>query len=159
MNWQHSLVLFLASMTAGAINSVAGGGTLLTFPALIATGHTALIANATSTVALWPGQLSSLWGYRKEIGQTRAAIIPLTVLGLLGGVVGASLLLITPSKVFDKLVPFLVLAATSLFMAQEPLARRQKARAAQFAQDVPNAAASTRRSRAHSQHFPSFSRH
>ena len=136
MNWQHSLILFLASMIAGAVNSVAGGGTLLTFPALMATGHAAIIANATSTVALWPGQLSSLWGYRKEIGQTRSAILPLTVLGLIGGIVGASLLLVTPGKTFDKLVPFLVLAATSLFMAQEPLARRQRARAAQFAQDT-----------------------
>lgn len=126
-------------MLAGAVNSVAGGGTLLTFPALMATGHAALIANATSTVALWPGQLSSLWGYRKEIGQTRDAILPLTVLGLIGGIVGATLLLITPGKVFDKIVPFLVLAATSLFMAQEPLARRQRARLAQVAQDTAQA--------------------
>ena len=140
MNWQHSLILFLASMTAGAVNSVAGGGTLLTFPALMATGHAAIIANATSTVALWPGQLSSLWGYRKEIGKTRDAILPLIVLGLLGGIIGASLLLVTPSKTFDKLVPFLVLAATSLFMAQEPLARRQCAR---LAQSAPGAAQAT----------------
>ncbi len=139
MNWQHSLILFLASMTAGAVNSVAGGGTLLTFPALLATGHPAIIANATSTVALWPGQLSSLWGYRKEIGQTRDAILPLTILGLLGGVIGAFLLLVTPSKTFDKLVPFLVLAATSLFMAQEPLSRRQRARLAQATQDAAQA--------------------
>ena len=133
MTWQHSLVLFVASMLAGAINSVAGGGTLLTFPALVAIGQPALIANATSTVALWPGQLSSLWGYRKEIGETHSAIVPLTVLGTLGGIVGAWLLLQTPASTFDKVVPFLVLAATTLFMAQEPLARRQRARAAQSA--------------------------
>ncbi len=130
MTWQQSLALFVASMLAGGVNSVAGGGTLLTFPALIAMGQTALIANATSTVALWPGQLSSLWGYRKEIGQTRAVIVPLSVLGTLGGVVGAWLLLITPASTFDKLVPFLVLLATALFMAQEPLARRNRARLA-----------------------------
>jgi uncharacterized membrane protein YfcA len=141
MTWQHSVVLFVVSMLAGAVNSVAGGGTLLTFPALIAIGQLPLIANATSTVALWPGQLSSLWGYRKEIGETRAAIVPLTILGTLGGIVGAYLLLITPPSMFDKLVPFLVLTATTLFMAQEPLARRQRARAAQSAKDtVPSAA-------------------
>lgn len=122
-SWQHSLVLFVASMLAGAVNSVAGGGTLLTFPALLWTGQPALIANATSTVALWPGQLSSLWGYRKEIGQTHSSVLPLTILGILGGILGAWLLLITPPSTFDKIVPFLVLAATSLFMAQEPLAR------------------------------------
>lgn len=133
LTWQQSLVLFVASMLAGGVNSVAGGGTLLTFPALIAIGQTALIANATSTVALWPGQLSSLWGYRKEIGQTRAVIVPLSVLGMLGGVVGAWLLLITPASTFDKLVPFLVLLATALFMAQEPLARRNRTRLARQA--------------------------
>ena len=133
LTWQQSLALFVASMLAGGVNSVAGGGTLLTFPALIALGQTALIANATSTVALWPGQLSSLWGYRKEIGQTRAVIVPLSVVGTLGGIVGAWLLLITPASTFDKLVPFLVLLATALFMAQEPLARRNRARLARQA--------------------------
>lgn len=134
MGWEHSILPTVlpttASAFAGAINSVAGGGTLLTFPALVQTGMATRIANATSTVALWPGQLSSLWGYRKEIGQTRSAIVPLTIIGLLGGIVGALLLLITPSATFDKIVPFLVLAATCLFIAQEPLSRWQKARIA-----------------------------
>ena len=66
MTWQQNLVLVLAAAIAGMVNSVAGGGTLLTFPALLSAGFDAVIANATSTVALWPGQLSSLWGYRKE---------------------------------------------------------------------------------------------
>ena len=69
MTWQHNLVLFGAAAIAGMVNSVAGGGTLLTFPALLSAGFDAVIANATSTVALWPGQLSSLWGYRKELGR------------------------------------------------------------------------------------------
>ena len=121
-------------MLAGAVNSVAGGGTLLTFPALLLAGQSALFANATSTVALWPGQLSSLWGYRKEIGRTHTAVLPLTVLGTLGGILGAWLLLITPASTFDKIVPFLVLTATSLFMAQEPLARYRARQALQTQQ-------------------------
>lgn len=130
MTWQNSLLLLVASAVAGAMNSVAGGGTMLTFPALILAGNATMIANATSTVALWPGQVSSLWGYRKEIGQTKAAIIPLTIIGTLGGISGALLLLKTPSATFDRIVPFLVLTATCLFMAQEPLSRWQKARIA-----------------------------
>lgn len=128
MTWQQILVLFVAAMVAGAVNSVAGGGTLLTFPALLWTGQLAKIANATSTVALWPGQLSSLWGYRKELGQNRDAIIRLAIPSFLGGGLGAFLLLHTPSELFSRLVPYLILMATLLFIAQEPLARWQKNR-------------------------------
>lgn len=131
ISWQHAMLLIGASAVAGAINSVAGGGTLLTFPALTyGAQFAAIVANATSTVALWPGQLSSLWGYRTEIQQNARAILPLSILGLIGGIVGALLLLKTPSTVFDHIVPFLVLGATLIFMAQEPLARWQKARIA-----------------------------
>ena len=126
----QALLLVGASALAGAINSVAGGGTLLTFPALIGVGQLSTVANATSTVALWPGQLSSLWGYQKEIKQNARSIIPLSLLGLVGGAAGSLLLTHTSSKVFDKIVPFLVLTATVLFMAQESLSRWQKARAA-----------------------------
>jgi uncharacterized membrane protein YfcA len=111
---------------AGAVNSVAGGGTLLTFPALIWSGQLANVANATSTVALWPGQLSSLWGYRREIGRSRQAIVALGLPSLLGGGVGALLFSHTSSALFARLVPFLILLATLLFMAQGPLSRRLK---------------------------------
>jgi uncharacterized membrane protein YfcA len=134
MTWQHNLVLVLAAAIAGMVNSVAGGGTLLTFPALLSAGFDAVIANATSTVALWPGQLSSLWAYRKELGQNRTAIVRLAIPSVLGGALGAWLLLHTPRSFFGHIVPFLVLLATVLFMAQEPLARAEKARAAR----VPN---------------------
>lgn len=120
-------------MLAGAVNAVAGGGTLLTFPALLWVGQTAKIANATSTVALWPGQLSSLWGYRKELGESRTAILCLMVPSLLGGGLGAYLLLRTPSATFARLVPFLILTATLLFGLQEPLSRWLRARTAQTA--------------------------
>lgn len=128
MHWGQQAILLTASALAGMVNSVAGGGTLLTFPALLAAHQASRIANATSTVALWPGQMSSLFGYRKEIGQSRHAVLPLVVLGTVGGILGALLLLYTPSRVFDKIVPFLVLLATSLFMVQEPLSRWQHAR-------------------------------
>ncbi|MDX1933320.1 MAG: sulfite exporter TauE/SafE family protein [Capsulimonadales bacterium] len=122
------LLLVSASAVAGAINSVAGGGTLLTFPALLAAGHASTIANATSTTALWPGQVSSLFGYRKEIRHNVRAIVPLLVIGLAGGAVGAYLLTVTSPALFDRIVPFLILGATALFMAQEPISRWQKSR-------------------------------
>ena len=108
---------------------MAGGGTLLTFPALLWVGQSSLIANATSSVALWPGQVSSLWGYRKEIGRERAAVRTLGGASLLGGILGAVLLLNTNPKTFDRIVPFLLLAATLLFLAQEPVSRWLRSRA------------------------------
>ncbi len=137
MDWQHALILFGSAALAGAVNSVAGGGTLLTFPALLWTGQLATVANATSTVALWPGQLSSLWGYRKELGENRDAIARLAIPSLLGGIVGALLLLRTPPGVFASLVPYLILMATLLFIAQEPLSKWQRAKAAKAAEGAP----------------------
>lgn len=125
---QHYIVLFIAAMLAGAVNSVAGGGTLLTFPALVSTGALLNVANATSTVALWPGQLSSLWGYRKEIGRSRTAILALGSPSLIGGGIGAVLLTRTPNSVFERVIPFLILLATLLFMAQAPIARYLRTR-------------------------------
>jgi hypothetical protein len=127
--WQ-SVLLVGASALAGAINSVAGGGTLLTFPALTIAGFASTVANATSTVALWPGQITSLWGFKSEIGQSArgASLFGLVTIGLAGGATGAYLLTRTPTSLFDRLVPFLVLTATLIFMAQEPLTRWQKRR-------------------------------
>jgi uncharacterized membrane protein YfcA len=130
----HYVVLFIASMLAGAINSVAGGGTLLTFPALnwvlqhMWGMQLMNVANATSTVALWPGQLSSLFGYRKEIGRSRKAIIALGLPSLIGGGAGAILLSRTPNSIFAQVVPYLILLATLLFMAQGPISRRLRSR-------------------------------
>ena len=138
-NLAHTALLIGSAAIAGAINSVAGGGTLLTFPALIAAGQASNIANATSTVALWPGQLSSLWGYKNEIRENKTLLIPLSLIGLAGGIIGAQLLLRTPRGVFDHLVPFLVLTSTVLFMIQEPLSHRQKARLAQSTETGANA--------------------
>ena len=103
------------------MNAVAGGGTLLTFPALIGLGIPPLTANATSTVALWPGSASSFWGYRRELAGARRWAIGFALPSLLGGAVGALLLLATDEKTFRDLVPWLVLGATVLFMGQAPL--------------------------------------
>ena len=120
----QALLLFAAAFFAGAINSVAGGGTLLTFPALIWLGLDPKIANATSTVALWPGLVGGLWGFRRELGRTRDLLWPLGLTSVLGGACGGLLLILTPPQTFARLVPFLILFATVLFMLQEPISRR-----------------------------------
>ena len=120
------LVAFGAAFAAGAINSVAGGGTLITFPALIWLGLPSVTANATSTVAVWPGSLGGMWGYRREMGGLTAHSYVLIVPSVVGGIIGAVLLRMTPSHVFDRLVPALIVFATSLFMVQEPIQRLLK---------------------------------
>jgi len=120
------LVAFVASFVAGAINSVAGGGTLVSFPALVWLGVPSVIANATNTVAMWPGSMGSLWGYRREMQGLNRRMLLLIIPSLVGGILGALLLRITPPGVFDRLVPFLIFFATILFLAQDPIQRRLK---------------------------------
>lgn len=116
-------LVVLAAIVAGAMNSIAGGGTLLTFPALVALGISPISANATSTVALWPGALGSMWGYRGELRGARPWALGFAIPSLAGGVAGAWLLLRTPAERFALIVPWLVLGATVLFMVQRPLVR------------------------------------
>ncbi len=120
----HQLLVFAAACAGGAINSVAGGGTLLTVPTLIWLGVPAINANATSTVALWPGSLSGAWGFRREMRQADPRVYALVVPSLVGGLAGAILLRYTPPDLFERLIPVLILFATFLFMVQEPLQRR-----------------------------------
>jgi uncharacterized membrane protein YfcA len=127
---------FGAAFLAGAINSVAGGGTLVSFPALIWLGLNSVAANATSTVAIWPGTVGSAWGYRRELGVAEPRFRVLIIPGLIGGITGALLLRWTPPAVFDKLVPFLILFATLLFMAQEPVQRLLKTSGAESHQSA-----------------------
>ncbi len=115
------LVAALAALVAGVVNSVAGGGTLLTFPALIAAGLSPLVANATSTVALLPAALGSMLGYRRELTGGRYWVVALALPSLIGGGLGALLLLHTPGATFDRVVPWLVLGATTIFIVQKPL--------------------------------------
>jgi len=126
MDFTHAAVAFGASFLAGAINSVAGGGTLVSFPTLIWLGLDSVTANATSTVAIWPGTVGSAWGYRRELRGAAPRFLALIVPSLVGGITGAMLLRWTPSATFDRMVPFLILFATLLFMAQEPVQRRLK---------------------------------
>jgi uncharacterized membrane protein YfcA len=112
-----------AAFLAGIVNSIAGGGTLLTFPALIAAGLSPIVANATSTVALLPAALSSMVAYRGELtGATRWASL-FAVPSLVGGAIGAALLLHTSNAAFNHIVPWLVFGATALFLTQRPLLR------------------------------------
>jgi uncharacterized protein len=119
---QLALVV-LAAMIAGAMNSIAGGGTLLTFPALVALGIPPINANASSTVALWPGALGSMWGYRAELQGVRPWALGFAIPSLAGGAAGAWLLLRTSPERFALIVPWLVLGATVLFVVQRPLVR------------------------------------
>jgi uncharacterized membrane protein YfcA len=119
----NALLMFAAAFFAGVVNSIAGGGTLLTFPVLIWLGLDPKVANATSTVALWPGLFGGLIGYRGEMRDSSQILIRLGAISLIGGGVGAWLLIATPSPVFARLVPFLILFATVLFMIQGPVNR------------------------------------
>lgn len=114
-------MVIVAAMVAGVMNSIAGGGTLLTFPALLALGLPPINANATSTIALWPGSLGSMWGYRAELRGARLWAAGFAVPSVLGGATGAWLLLQTSPERFSKLVPWLVLGATLLFVVQRPV--------------------------------------
>lgn len=123
-------VIALISVVGGAVNSIAGGGTLLTFPALLGLGVPAVAANATSTVALWPGSFGSMWGYRRELVGIERWAMRLAIPSLFGGLVGAGLLLVTPEERFRALVPWLVFGATVLFAVQGPVMKWLKARLA-----------------------------
>ena len=116
-------VLIAASFAAGVMNAMAGGGTILTYPSLLFIGQTPIMANATSTVALWPGAAASMFGYRREVAANRDWLKTLFLPSLLGGALGAALLLRTPSKTFGHLAPFLILFATILFMLQGAVAK------------------------------------
>jgi uncharacterized protein len=121
-SWQTPVV-FLAAFVAGLINSVAGGGTLVTFPTLVFIGRDPIVANVTNTVALWPGSLGGMVGFRRELSGSRHWMGLLAVPSVIGGLLGAVLLLRTPSRTFAAIVPYLILFATVLFALQESIAR------------------------------------
>ena len=124
MDLWKEVVVAAAAFAAGMINSVAGGGTLVSFPALVWTGRDPVLANATSTVALWPASLAGAYGFRREQKGGARLFLLFAAPSLLGGALGAVLLLRTPSATFARLVPFLILFATLLLAVQEPLSRR-----------------------------------
>lgn len=111
-----------AGLVAGAVNAIAGGGSLLLFPALVAVGYGTLAANVTNSVALWPGYLGGAYGFRSELGD-RSRLLGLSLIAAAGSVLGCGLLLATPEGAFDVVVPFLVLAA-SLLLAVQPRVKK-----------------------------------
>ncbi len=115
--------LFFAGVIGGAINSVAGGGTLVSFPALVAFGVPTIIANATNTAAVCPGALSSAFAYRHDMPSRGGLLWMLLLPSLAGGLAGAVVLAITPESLFAHLVPFLILFATLIFGTRDIFAR------------------------------------
>jgi uncharacterized membrane protein YfcA len=117
------IMLFVAAFLAGVINAVAGGGSFISFPALLFAGVPPVSANATNTAALWPGNAASVGAYRRELAQQRSQIITFGVLSLIGGLGGALLLLRTQDALFERMIPFLLLAATVIFAASPAITR------------------------------------
>ncbi|MFM7583958.1 MAG: sulfite exporter TauE/SafE family protein, partial [Caldilinea sp.] len=119
LDWLDVAVLALAAMAAGLVNAIAGGGTLISFPALLAAGVPPLVANMTNTVALVPGYLGATWAQRQELRGQVGRIRLLVPVGVLGGLVGGMLLQATGEKIFGEFVPYLILFAALLLSAQE----------------------------------------
>jgi hypothetical protein len=122
MDW-HWIWLTVAAFLAGLLNAVAGGGSFLLFPAMLSMKMLPIQANATNTVALWPGQLTSVAAYRDDIRKNRRLALPMALAGLLGGTAGALVLLNTPQKTFMRLVPWLLLVAAVIFALSGPVSR------------------------------------
>ena len=120
----ETAVIVVAAIVAGAINSIAGGGTLISFPVLLWLGRNPIVANATNTVAIWPGSLAGVIGFRRELMSVQRWLLLLVLPSLAGAGVGAWLLLRTPESTFERLVPILILVATLLLAAQEMITRR-----------------------------------
>jgi len=120
-------LLFGATALAGAVNAVAGGGTLLSFPAAIAWGLPSPVANATNALAMCPGSLASAWAFRRELAAHRSFAALLSVPTIVGAVIGAALMRRTPVRTFDAIVPVLVFAATLALLLQGLIARRTAA--------------------------------
>jgi len=118
------VLVALASLVAGAINAVAGGGSLITFPTLLALGFPPVTANVTNTVALVPGYVGGIAGYRRELRGQRSKILLLLPAAFVGAVIGAAILLTTSSRIFRGIVPVLVLGASLLLLAQPAIQRR-----------------------------------
>jgi uncharacterized protein len=121
-HWQHAW-LVIASFLAGALNAMAGGGSFLSFPALLGMGVPPIQANATNTVALWPGQFTSIAAYWQDLKANLRLVLPVCSAALLGGVVGAIILLRTGQATFMALVPWLLLLASGLFAASGPVSK------------------------------------
>ncbi|MCW7538864.1 sulfite exporter TauE/SafE family protein [Aquabacterium sp. A7-Y] len=115
MNLAEAALIGAGAFAAGAVNSVAGGGTFFSFPALLAVGVPPVVANASNSVSLWPGSLSGAWAYKRELAPLKRYLVPMGLASLAGGVVGGVLLLRTQDSEFARLIPWLLAFATALF--------------------------------------------
>jgi hypothetical protein len=128
----YLVFLLVTSVVAGVMNALAGGGTVLTFPVLLAAGVSPVAANATNAVALVPGSFAAGWGFRRELGpRSGRMLLFLLAASLIGGLLGAWLVVIAGDALFRALVPWLILGATALFIAQEPLRRWHERRSSE----------------------------
>ena len=118
------VLLAVAGFAAGAINAAAGGGSLISFPALIAVGYPPLSANVTNNVAVAPGYVTGAVGYRRGLSGQRRRIVPLAIASVVGSLLGVGLILASSQRAFESVVPFLVLAACALLAAQPAISRR-----------------------------------
>ena len=121
MNLAHVLLLLLAGLVAGGVNALAGGGSLLTFPTLIATGLPSIQANVTNSVSVFPGYVSSALGSRPDLDGQRHRIRAVLPACVVGSASGCALLLLTPARAFEVIVPFLVLGAAATLFFQDRL--------------------------------------
>lgn len=126
--WE-AVAVFLAGIAAGTINTVVGSGTLITFPTLLAVGVPAVTANVSNSVGLVPGSLSGAWGYRRELAGQRGRLLRLGLASLVGGTIGAVLLLVLPKSAFDQIVPVLIGLGVVLVIVGPRISRRVAARA------------------------------
>ena len=123
MDLLHHGLLVGSAAVAGAINAVAGGGTLISFPAAMAWGLSSVAANVTNAVALTPGSLASAWGYRRELHADRRLVVLLAPPAAVGAFAGAAILHHTSQRLFDTLIPWLVLGATLIILLQGVILR------------------------------------
>src|SRR5579863_1016100 len=131
MTFIAGILLFIAAMLGGTLNSVAGGGSFITVPSLIFSGVPAIQSNTTSTVALWPGSIASISAYRRELAKlNRVVVLTLGITSLFGGIFGAILLLSTSQSTFLYLLPYLMLVATLLFAFSPRITKLLRSRAA-----------------------------
>lgn len=115
------IIIFLAALGAGFVNAIAGGGTLISFPVLVALGIPPVAGNITNTIALCPGYFGGTWAQRKDIREQKNNLRQIIPAAILGGITGGVLLLITPENSFNVLVPYLILTATLILAVQQPL--------------------------------------
>ena len=123
MSLFNELLVFFAAMAAGFINAMAGGGTLVSFPILLAVGISPVVANVTNTVALVPGTIGGMWAQRKDFVSQRARLMKLLPVAIIGGIGGGLLILNTSEDAFRSLIPYLILMATILLAAQARIKR------------------------------------